>query len=278
MQRGQQNTATNQRNDPGRKRTTTINKQLFAYDEMVMASDGTRFFIKFLDTSIKPGQPMAPNHRVQRVGTNIGATTITRTTVQVRPPMDANRMAPSQPVRLLNGQTRTVRIGPKPSSLQTPLNMNGKRPAEDAAASNNGGGAGNIFKCDICQKPFSQRPALTMHMQTHRDAMVTCPCGRKFAARPYMLKHQKHRFETEGVRCEDNPAPKNGAGENSSTTAESAREILRKGLSSLKSNEIELTDTQITHLKDWIKERFKESKLTFIIAYSFNINQQFRFR
>lgn len=249
------------------RKRTSINKQTFLYDEMVMASNGTKYYIRYLDRDSN-NQPKTNGStttttntaatRPNQLPSNIGSTTITRHTVVIRPQQKWSR-----------GQR--VGVGPSSHNGQTsmttsfvsgiPATPGVKRKATDGPLP-----PSPTLRCDICHKQFSQRSHLTVHMQQHKDAVVTCPCGRKFAGKQFMLRHQQQRLQSEGVSCDSEA----GKPTTSEKEAESAREILRRGLSGLqaaavtanseKPFDIELTETEEKLLIKWIKERYNESE------------------
>lgn len=263
MQNNRQSTASNGNEALGGRKRANINKQTFHYDEMVMASNGTRYYIKYLDKD--SGNKSMTNGSVQQsnLPSNIGSTTITRHTVQVPATGNSknNSMVQTRIQRPPNGSIQLVsNVNRRPAPV---LQMNAglKRKAEDSPTF--------ILRCDVCKLQFNKRGDLTLHMRTHTEAMATCPCGRRFASRQFMMNHQQQRLQTEGVSCESEANKSN-----TDKQSESAREILRRGLPGLKpaavsssseANDIQTTENQDKLIVDWIKDKYiQQSKLNLI--------------
>lgn len=141
-------------------------RRMFAYDEMVMASDGTRFYIKYLDgpANSKQAQPSQ-----QRQSTTIMGRSATA-----------------------NSQLRQTLTSTLPSHTAAPPQV----------------------ECGICKQKFKTLANLNFHIEkAHKDTdgPIDCLCGKRFANKKYMKRHQKRRYETERVICGRNPQPSSSA-------------------------------------------------------------------
>lgn len=139
-------------------------RRMFAYDEMVMASDGTRFYIKYLDGPVnsKQAQPSQQRQSTTIVGRSATA----------------------------NSQLRQTLASTLPSHTAIQPQV----------------------ECGICKQKFKTLANLNFHIEkAHKDTdgPIDCPCGKRFANKKYMKRHQKRRYETERVICgrKQQPSP-----------------------------------------------------------------------
>lgn len=159
---------------------STNSRRMFSYDEMVMSSDGTRYYIKYLD-----GPPPKP-----------------RTTLTPQSQADSTKIV-QRPTTTASSQLLAKRI-----TTQAPSNE-AKRQRIETIATQNRVTPQQQFLCGICQQKFNNRASLNFHierMHKDTDGPIDCPCGKRFANKKYMKRHQKRRFETERIICGREPA------------------------------------------------------------------------
>lgn len=169
-------------------------RRMFAYDEMVMASDGTRFYIKYLDG---PGPKQAQTSQQQRQTQSGGTTVVARPSTANQQLMIRNQGSgvgaktvqttiPAQLAAQMGNEAKRQKTGASPFLPTQP------QPGRQQ------------LQCGICRQKFSNVASLNFHIdKAHKDTdgPIDCPCGKRFANKKYMKRHQKRRYETERIIC-----------------------------------------------------------------------------
>lgn len=163
-----------------------MNKQRFSYDEMVMATDGTRYYIKFLDD--KP----ASNGNGTTTASGTIPSTVRSTTSQIGRTTIYRNIEPASSVQIRK-TVSSPSVMPIFSRPEPIVDQNGH------------------LVCHICKKTFKHRGSLQFHMQKfHRPALelgggdlkdCECPCGKKFMNKKFMRRHQKQVYNGTGRTC-----------------------------------------------------------------------------
>lgn len=157
-------------------------RRMFAYDEMVMASDGTRFYIKYLDgPAPKQAQPSQ-----QRQSTIVGRQSAANSQLMIR-----NHSVVGSAGR----QQATYNVQATTSIPTHTVNQMVNKATTFVQQQ---------VQCGICKQKFKNLPSLNFHIEkAHKDTdgPIDCPCGKRFANKKYMKRHQKRRYETEHVIC-----------------------------------------------------------------------------
>lgn len=195
-------------------------KRAFSYDEMVMSSDGTRYYIKYLDANGKPTTTTSPKAAQQQQQLNaaqmqkqattkiINGNKVTTVTVRkstVTAAQQQQKQAAEPPRKQIRIDPKSIKIVNQTSTLQAlPGSITVRKtavPVTIAPASNTTNS--NVLHCGQCNQKFANQLSLNFHTQrVHSDDVpVICPCGRKFANKKYMKQHQKRRFDTERIIC-----------------------------------------------------------------------------
>lgn len=166
-------------------------RRMFAYDEMVMASDGTRFYIKYLDGPAPGKQAQATQQQRQTQGTTV----VSRPSTANSQLMVRNQGSSSVGVRT-TVQAKTTTI---PAQIVQQMGNDAKRQKVKATTFEP-----QQIQCGICQQKFNSLASLNFHIEkAHKDSdgPIDCPCGKRFANKKYMKRHQKRRYETERIIC-----------------------------------------------------------------------------
>lgn len=202
------------------KRACISNKR-FAYDEMVMATDGTRYYIKYLDEPTTAATPTVQITQPQQSQiAQIPRTTIYRNIqprtngtgtgtapLPVKPIVQVSKQTVIIPnttqKKLVTVSSATAQKQQQQQQNQVQVNqqLNALKMVKAVESDEDG-----QFACPICKKTFKHRHSLPFHMERYHkngDGVkdCECPCGRMFLNKKYMRRHQKKVYDETGTLC-----------------------------------------------------------------------------